>query len=114
MSIIVTEKDRLAYLAIFGNLPAADRDNILNGGYDDTISMQAIANHRKTSIAEYRNSTVAKLTADIIRLRSFIKSIDDDWVANTSDDDDEWSDGYEDCLAEYAKKARSVLDGGRT
>ena len=47
--------------------------------------------------------------AEIGRLRAFIKSIDDAWIENEAADEDEWNDGYEDCLAEWAKKARQTL-----
>lgn len=62
-------------------------------------------------IAAAHNTATALLSADIIRLRGFIQSIDDDWVKNDPAGDDEWNDGYEDCLTDYAAKARKILAG---
>jgi hypothetical protein len=49
------------------------------------------------------------LRNEIARLRAFIKSIEDDWIESKAEENDDWADGYEDCLAEYASRARVIL-----
>jgi len=103
MDFAITPTVREAYLAIFGNLPEADRAAVLEGRYDETTSMQALA--------KFRHEAVAPLSADIIRLRGFIQSIERDWMKSIPADNGDYSDGYEDCLREYSLKARKVLEG---
>lgn len=62
-------------------------------------------------IADAHDARIAPLSKDIARLRGFIQSIDDDWVKNDPAGDDEWNDGYEDCLTDYAAKSRKILSG---
>lgn len=59
-------------------------------------------------IADAHKSAFA---SEVLRLRGFIQSIDDDWIQNNPAGDDEWNDGYEDCLSDYALKARKILRG---
>ena len=54
-------------------------------------------------------SEIFALAQEIEKLRAFIKSIDEDWVAFEPAEQDEWNDGYEDCLADMAAKARNEL-----
>ena len=64
--------------------------------------------------AEWPDATreyVAALEGEVERLRSFIKSIDDEWIAFDAADADEWNDGYEDALGDMAKRARAALKG---
>jgi hypothetical protein len=37
------------------------------------------------------------------------ESIEDDWIESKAEENDDWADGYEDCLAEYASRARVIL-----
>lgn len=54
---------------------------------------------------------IAALEGEVERLRSFIKSIDEEWIAFDAADADEWNDGYEDALGDMAKRARAALKG---
>lgn len=103
MALTVADADRATYLAVFGKLTPADEARVLEGFYDGCTSMQAIVAARQQS--------TEKLIHEITRLRGFIKSIDDDWIANNPAGDDDWNDGYEDCLSDYALKARKILGG---
>lgn len=62
-------------------------------------------------IVDAHQAAARRLSEDIVRLRGFIQSINDDWVKNDPAGDDEWNDGYEDCLTDYAAKARKILAG---
>ena len=52
---------------------------------------------------------LAEARAEIERLRAFVQSIITDWEENDVSDEDEWSDGYDDCLSGYARLARAAL-----
>lgn len=53
--------------------------------------------------------TIAKLEAENERQRACLEDIIGTWERNKTKPDDEWEDGYEDALAECARKCRGAL-----
>jgi len=51
---------------------------------------------------------VANLEKAVSAMQSFAQQLIRDWTENDGDEDD-YSDGYEDCLSDYARRARAAL-----